>query len=130
MLRRASPQNPICWGPFYKPNAPLRTSVGKGYFLEGTVRSSKDCSPLPGAVIEFWLTGPDGEYDDAHRARVIADAQGHYWFESNKPRPYAGRPPHIHIRVSAPGIKTLVTQHYPDAGNDHSVFDLVLVPDP
>jgi protocatechuate 3,4-dioxygenase beta subunit len=114
-------------GPFYKPGAPIRSSVGKGYLLQGTVRSAKDCSPIPAAVLEFWLAGPEGPYDDAHRATVIADAAGTYRFESNLPHPIEGRPPHIHIRVSANGFHTLVTQHYPEAGKTTAEFDLVLV---
>jgi protocatechuate 3,4-dioxygenase beta subunit len=121
---------PDMLGPFYKPNAPIRSSVGTGYALQGTVRSSKDCAPVPGAIIEFWLAGPDGEYDDAHRATVIADASGSYRFESNVPQPVVGRPPHIHVRVSARGFKTLVTQHYQESGKRAAVFDLVMVPSP
>jgi|OpeIllAssembly_1097287.scaffolds.fasta_scaffold444617_2 protocatechuate 3,4-dioxygenase beta subunit len=115
-------------GPFYKPNAPMRSSVGKGYVLQGIVRSSKDCGPLPGAIVELWLAGPDGGYDDAHRATIIADTSGRYRFESNVPPPYYGRPPHIHLRVSAQGHATLVTQYYPVAGKNDAVFDIVLVP--
>lgn len=115
-------------GPFYEPNAPVRLSVGKGYTLEGIVRSSQDCGPVPGAMIELWLAGPDGEYDDAHRATVTAGASGAYRFESNLPKPYYGRPPHIHLRISAKGFKTLVTQHYPPDGRKDAVFDIVLVP--
>jgi hypothetical protein len=115
-------------GPFYKPDAPVRTRVGKGYVLHGVVRSSKDCAPVPGSMIELWLAGPDSEYDDAHRATIITDASAAYRFESNLPPPYYGRPPHIHLRVSAKGFKTLVTQHYPTAGTVNAVFDIVLVP--
>jgi protocatechuate 3,4-dioxygenase beta subunit len=115
-------------GPFYKPNAPVRSSVGKGYVLQGIVRSAKDCSAVPGAKIEIWLAGPDGGYDDAHRATIIAEASGAYRFESNLPRPYYGRPPHIHLRISAKGFRTLVTQHYPSDGKKIAVFDIILVP--
>jgi protocatechuate 3,4-dioxygenase beta subunit len=115
-------------GPFYKPNAPIRASVGKGYLLQGVVRSSKECGPIPSAVIELWLAGPDDEYDDAHRATIIANASAAYHFESNVPPPYYGRPPHIHLRVSAKGFKTLVTQHYPSQGAKSAVFDIVLIP--
>ena len=115
-------------GPFYKPNTPVRSSVGKGYVLHGVVRSSKDCGLVPGAVIELWLAGPDGGYDDTHRATIIADASGAYRFESNVPPPYYGRPPHIHLRVSAKGFKTLVTQHYPVSGKNSAVFDIIIVP--
>ena len=122
------PTEPDMLGPFYKPDAPIRSSVGEGYLLQGTVRSSQDCSPVPAAVIEFWLAGPEGPYDDAHRATVIADAAGTYRFESNLPHAIEGRPPHIHIRVSAKGFQPLVTQHYPEAGQTKAMFDLVLVP--
>jgi protocatechuate 3,4-dioxygenase beta subunit len=114
-------------GPFYQPNAPVRASVGQGYVLSGVVKSAKDCAPLAGARIEFWLAGPSGDYDDEHRATVLADQAGAYRFESNYPPKYSFRPPHIHLKVSAPGFKTLVTQHYPKKGQGQASFDLVLV---
>lgn len=123
------PTPPDQLGPFYKPGAPVRSAVGTGYVLAGTVRSSRDCSPLPGATVELWLAGPDGEYDDAHRATVPANAEGRYRFESNAPPPYFGRPPHIHVRVSAKGFAILVTQHYPVKSASSAVFDLVLNPE-
>jgi len=115
-------------GPFYKPGAPIRSSVGKGYVLQGVVRSSKDCAAIPGAILELWLAGPDGGYDDAHRAALVADASGAYRFGSNLPPPYSGRPPHIHLRVSAKGFATLITQHYPVSDKNTAVFDIVIVP--
>jgi len=118
---------PDMLGPFYKPNAPMRTSVGNGYILKGMVRST-DCSPVPGSKIEVWLANPDGTYDDAHRATVVSDASGLYRFESNVPTPYTGRPPPIHLRVTADGFKELVTQHYPEAGKTEATFNLVIVP--
>jgi len=114
-------------GPFYRPNAPVRTSVGKGHVLRGTVRSAADCRPVPGARVELWLAGPNG-YDDDHRATVIADAEGRYLFESELPGPFERRPPHIHLRVAHPGYQTLVTQHYPAQGQAEGTFDLSLSP--
>jgi len=116
-------------GPFYQPNAPLRERVGEGYILRGVVRSSSDCSPIPGAQIEIWMAGPDGAYADEFRATLFANEEGSYQFESHVPPPYSGRPPHHHFRLSAPGYQTLVTQHYPEAGATEAVFDLVLVPE-
>ena len=115
-------------GPFYVPGAPERSSVGQGHVLGGVVRSSAGCAPIAGAQIEFWLAGPNGQYDDDHRATLFADASGAYRFESNFPPPYSGRPSHIHVRVSADGYETLVTQFYPAAGQTASTFDLALVP--
>ena len=122
------PTPPDMLGPFYTSGAPVRSSVGKGYVLAGTVRSSATCSPIAKARIEFWLTGPDGRYGDDYRATMFSDTSGTYRFESNAPKPYFGRPPHIHIRVTAEGFRTLVTQHYPEPGTSKAEFDLVLVP--
>ena len=122
------PTRPDMLGPFYEPNVPVRTSVGSGYVLSGAVLGADGCEPVPDARIEFWLANPRGEYDDAHRATVLAGVRGRYRFESNVPVSYGGRPPHIHVRVSAPGYRELVTQHYPDSGQREANFDLVLEP--
>ena len=122
------PTRPDALGPFYVSDAPVRWSVGQGHVLTGVVRSSADCSPIAGAWLEFWLAGPNGQYDDDHRAMLFTDEAGGYWFESSFPPPYAGRPSHIHIRVSAEGYQTLVTQYYPAQGQTEGWFDLVLVP--
>jgi len=117
-------------GPFYRPGAPLRSQIGKGYLLTGTVKSAIDCSEISASLIEFWQTGPDGRYDDAHRAAVITGESGGYQLETDIPGEYLTRPAHIHIRVSAPGFRTLVTQHYLRRGTTSSVFDLTLIPVP
>jgi protocatechuate 3,4-dioxygenase beta subunit len=75
------------------------------------------------------LAGPDGRYGDAYRATVFADAEGAYRFESHFPPAYGGRPPHIHLRVSAAGYRILVTQHYPRPGDTEARFDVVLEPE-
>jgi protocatechuate 3,4-dioxygenase beta subunit len=116
-------------GPFYRPNAPLRARLGSGYVLSGTVRSAADCRPLPGARIEFWQAGTNGEYDDAHRGAIIADSQGRYRLETDFPAGYARRPPHIHILVDMRGFAGLITQHYPKSGTKSATFDLVLEPE-
>lgn len=123
-----APTEPDMLGPYYKSGAPVRPGVGTGYVLSGVVRSSRDCSAIRGAQVEFWLTGPEGRYNDRYRATVHADNKGAYRFESNVPHPYGGRPPHIHILATAPGFKPLVTQHYPEKGRSASTFDLVLIP--
>jgi protocatechuate 3,4-dioxygenase beta subunit len=114
-------------GPFYEPGAPVRTSVGSGYVLSGRVLATEECHPIPNAQIEFWLANSRGDYDDAHRATVFAGERGEYRLESNVPVSYGGRPPHIHVRVTAPGYEELVTQHYPERGQRKANFDLVLV---
>jgi catechol 1,2-dioxygenase len=121
------PTQPDMLGPFYEPGAPVRTSVGSGYVLSARVLAAEDCKPIPSAHIEFWLANPKGDYDDAHRATVLAGQRGEYRFESNVPVSYGGRPPHIHVRVTAPGYEELVTQHYPERGQRKAKFELVLV---
>jgi Dioxygenase len=117
---------PDALGPFYEPGAPVRSRVGAGYVLRGRVLAAATCRHVRAARIEFWLVNDQGEYDDAHRATVFAGRDGRYRFESNRPIAYGPRPPHIHIRVSARGFRTLVTQHYPRPGRASAVFDLVL----
>jgi catechol 1,2-dioxygenase len=121
------PTQPDMLGPFYEPDAPVRTSVGSGYELTGTVLAAEECKPIPDAKIEFWLASPRGDYEDAHRATVLANQRGEYRLESNVPGSYGGRPPHIHVRVRASGYGELVTQHYPQRGQRKANFDLVLV---
>ncbi len=124
------PTAPDSLGPFYKPGAPERESVGSGYLLTGVVLSAQTCLPIPGARVEFWMNGPNGEYDDAFRATVFSKQDGAYRFESHHPKDYFGRPPHIHIRVSADGFNTLVTQHYPSVQTSQGDLDLVVLPQP
>jgi len=126
--RSCRPTEPDEVGPFYKPDAPLRSRIGQGYVLSGTVRSAADCRPLPGARIEFWQAGPGGGYDDAYRATILADTEGRYRLDTYYPPAYQRRPPHIHILVLAPGYRRLITQHYPAAGARRATFDLVLEP--
>lgn len=124
------PTPPDAAGPFYRPGAPVRNQLGAGYLLFGTVRSAAGCRPLGGAQIEVWLAGPDGTYDDRWRATLFTRRDGRYFFASHFPGPYGSRPPHIHLRVTAPGHEELFTQHYPRPGSGEALFDLALVPTP
>jgi protocatechuate 3,4-dioxygenase beta subunit len=115
-------------GPFYVPNAPVRTTVGSGHVLSGVVRSSRTCRPIARARIELWLAGPEGDYGPAWRATLFSRAKGAYRFESHVPPAYSSRPPHIHLRVTSRGFRTLVTQYYPRRGQTRGTFALVLRP--
>ena len=110
-------------------NAPVRSSVGRGYVLRGVVRSTTDCTAIPNARIEFWLAGPDGAFDADHRATAIADTTGAYRFESNFPPAYDGSPPHIFVRVTAPAHQPLITRHYPLSDQTEGTFDLIVIPE-
>jgi protocatechuate 3,4-dioxygenase beta subunit len=114
-------------GPFYTPNAPERAQTGRGLLVSGRVASASDCGPLAGAHLEWWSANPRGEYDDAHRATQITDTAGRYRYETDMPGRYPPRPVHLHVRVTAPGHRPLVTQLYPKPEQTTLQTDFVLV---
>ena len=115
-------------GPFYVEGAPERARTGDGLAVEGQVRSTADCRPLAGARIEWWSANASGAYDDAHRASQVTDGEGRYRYVTDMPGKYPGRPVHLHVKITAPGHKTLVTQLYPKTGQRAITFDFVLPP--
>lgn len=123
------PTAPDMEGPFYTPNAPERDRTGRGLVVSGAVRSAAGCAPLPGARLEWWSADPAGGYDDGHRATQRAGETGRFRYETDFPGRYPGRPPHLHVRVTAPGHRPLVTQLYPRPGQSAVETDFVLVRD-
>ena len=115
-------------GPFYQANAPERSQVGTGYLLTGEIKSALTCQSISGAKVELWMAGPDGQYGHEWRATIYSDKDGTYHFSSHKPGHYGGRPPHIHMIISAAGFKELTTQHYPQEGKEAATFDIILIP--
>lgn len=124
---RCAPTRPDALGPFYAPNAPERARTGRGLAISGAVRSAAGCATIAGARIEWWSANPRGDYDDDHRATQASDAEGRYRYETDAPGRYPGRPLHVHVRVTAPGHRTLVTQVYPRPGETSIEVDFVLV---
>jgi len=122
-----TPTRPDDEGPFYKPNAPERATTGRGLLVTGTVRSASGCGPLPTAHIEWWSVNPRGAYDDDHRATQRVDNEGRFRYETDLPIGYFGRPPHLHVRVTASRHRTLITQLYPKPGQTSLTIDFVLV---
>jgi protocatechuate 3,4-dioxygenase beta subunit len=139
-------------GPLYREDPPWREKPVKIYeeyegvengdvlFVYGTVTSS-DGTPLSGATLDIWQTGPDGGYDlwderqpDFNfRGRFGVDEDGGYEFQTMVPKPYTvptngpvgrfleatgqhpWRPAHIHFKVGAEGHEPLITQvFFPD----------------
>jgi catechol 1,2-dioxygenase len=114
-------------GPYYLPDAPFRTDIaapdepGEDLMIKGSVRDTDCKTPLKGALVEVWQTDAEGRYyyqDEGYRLRgqLRTDKDGSYTFSSIKPGRYrigsGYRPAHIHIKVSHPGYRTLVTQLY------------------
>jgi protocatechuate 3,4-dioxygenase beta subunit len=113
----------------YTANAPERSTTGRGLVVAGRVLSADRCVPLGGAKLEWWSANARGDYDDAHRATQVVDAEGRYRYETDAPGTYPGRPPHVHVRVTAPAHRTLVSQVYPKPGESALGVDFVLVRD-
>jgi hydroxyquinol 1,2-dioxygenase len=120
------------------PDVPLGGDIAAGAdgepcWVEGTVTGT-DGEPLRGARIEVWEADAKGHYDvqyghsrTAARGRLFSDNEGRYRFWGLFPTPYpiphdgpvgkllaaAGRSPmrasHLHFKVSADGMRTLVT---------------------
>lgn len=113
-------------GPFYVAGAPERSKTGDGVTVQGVVRSTRACNALPGAKLEWWSANARGEYDDAHRATQVTDGEGRFRYVTDMPGQYPGRPVHLHVKVSAPRHKPLVTQIYPKPNQTSIPFDFVL----
>ena len=114
-------------GPFFKPDSPRRTSLvepgskAARLLVTGTVLSAQ-CKPVPNALLDFWHSDEEGDYDNRgfrYRGHQHADAQGRYRLETIVPALYPGRARHIHVKVQAPGGRVLTTQLYfaGDPGN-------------
>ncbi|WP_346294164.1 intradiol ring-cleavage dioxygenase [Sphaerothrix gracilis] len=110
-------------GPFYTPNSPERTSLldlgvaGTSIILTGQVLTTR-CTPIAGALVDFWHTNAQGEYDNSgytFRGHQFTDGEGRYQLETIAPGIYPGRTRHIHVRVQLPHQSALTTQlYFPD----------------
>jgi protocatechuate 3,4-dioxygenase beta subunit len=117
-------------GPFYPPKLPLDTdndllvvndsitpAVGEVSHLTGRVLGPSG-EPILNAAIEIWQCDNRGVYlaqgtSDPHFqgfGRFITGSTGEYYFRTIKPVPYAGRTPHIHVKVKKGGRELLTTQ--------------------
>ncbi len=117
-------------GPYYKADAPfthLLTSLPT-FELSGHV-TDQHGAPLP-AVLDFWQADPEGHYDNAgyqFRGKVSCDSKGTYNVATAKPGDYKISPTesrcaHLHVKVTAPGMKELTTQLY-FPGSPHNDTD-------
>ena len=102
---------------------------GQSAWIEGNVTDLAG-KPIAGASVEIWQCDNDGHYHhpgDGGKAdqrfqgfgRVTAGSDGSYRFRTLRPVAYAGRTPHIHVKVKLGQRDLLTTQLYVagDAGN-------------
>jgi|SRR5688572_12003156 len=117
-------------GPFYRPNAPIRTNInppeytGSLFHLSGTVYKEDGKTPFTNALVEIWQCDEHKVYDNTtddfrYRGSQRIGKNGKYHFITVHPIPYpidaAGtlyRPAHIHMRISGDGQQDLITQIY------------------
>ena len=121
-------------------------ATGLHALLHGVVTDA-DGRPATGAVVEIWQACNNGRYLNAHDSRrrrerdphfqyfgiAPVDAEGRYAFRTLVPPEYpAGppgwiRPPHVHVKVTMPGIRPFVTQMYfDDPANPDNARNLTL----
>jgi catechol 1,2-dioxygenase len=116
-------------GPFYKPDAPVRSVIeteGQPLRIRGKVCRADDCkTPVANAILDVWHCNNNGDYDMQGyngRGQITSDIHGDYAFTSILPPPYGSRPRHIHFKVRAEGFRELTTQLYfegdPNIRND------------
>ena len=126
--RGCEPTPPDAFGPFGRGLPPRRAQIGTGHVLTGVVRSALDCRPIAGAIVELWQASKNGRYTRAGSATVVTDRSGRFRFQGPYPPSYEGRPPHIHLRVSARLHETLLARYEPAPGARSGRIRLVLVP--
>lgn len=139
-------------GPFYPRTLPadrdadLVQVAGRPGRAQGTVLYfdgrvlTRDGRPAAGARVELWQADRFGHYhhagdegtprDDNFQGYgvVVADADGRFAFRTIRPVAYGGRPPHLHLKVSAAGLPPLTTQIY--ITGDRTDGDFVLAQSP
>jgi protocatechuate 3,4-dioxygenase beta subunit len=108
--------------PSYQPDTPVRSVVGHGHVLTGVVHSSRDCAPIANAQLELWPEYAGQGHPDEARATIFTDSEGRYRFECDLPE-------HIHMKISAPGFRTLAQNSYHPNGAAEGTFDIVLEPE-
>ena len=116
------------FGPFGRGSPPVRIRIGTGHVLTGVILSALDCRPLRSGRVELWQANAKGRYVRATSATVLLDRNGRFRFEGPYPASYEGGPPHIHLRVVAPGHEVLLTRYEPARGARRGSVRLVLVP--
>ncbi|MFO1080401.1 MAG: protocatechuate 3,4-dioxygenase [Reyranellaceae bacterium] len=99
-------------------------ALGTVLHLQGRLLDA-DGRPVAGALIEIWQCDAQGLYDHPRQpgrerrdtafqgyGRLLVRGDGAYGFRTLKPVAYAGRAPHIHLKVSAADGRHLTSQFY------------------
>lgn len=110
----------------------LRYAQGQAAWVEGTLVDLAG-RPVNGGIVEIWQCDQQGRYHhpaDGGRAdpafqgfgRASVGADGEFRFRTIRPAHYAGRTPHIHVKVKLGRRELLTTQLYVE-GDPHNAGD-------
>lgn len=119
-------------GPFYVADADSDPKLNRAgvpgvpVALSGRIRSAGNGDPISAALVEIWQADGEGRYHPsgsgkasdyppgtlALRGSLFTDQAGTYSAVSVVPGLYRPRPRHWHLKLSAAGHQTLVTQLY------------------
>ncbi len=103
-------------------NGAVAYTGGQPAWVSGVVTDVQG-KPVSGAVVEIWQCDHEGVYRHSSMTgnvsrpfqgfgKVQVGADGRYRFRTIKPVAYAGRPPHIHVKVKLGTRELLTTQMY------------------
>ena len=124
---RCQPTRGDAAGPFQQiTTVPRRARIGTGHVLNGRVLRTPDCAPVARALVVLWQAGPNG-YTRRTQGAVVTDRAGRFRFEGPVPANYGGEP-HIHIVVSHPAYRELLTRYVLRRGATTGQIRLVLAP--
>jgi protocatechuate 3,4-dioxygenase, beta subunit len=118
-------------------------ALGERLRLSGTVIDATTGRVIAGALVEFWQACATGRYNHPedtntaeldpnfqYWAQVRSASNGEFSIKTIVPGAYPAeptwiRPPHIHVKVTAPGYPSLTTQIY-FKGNPYNSRDRIL----
>jgi protocatechuate 3,4-dioxygenase beta subunit len=73
------------------------------------------CRPIPGVLVDLWHADEKGDYDNKGfrlRGHVFTDAEGRFLFRTIMPGLYPGRTRHYHLKIQAPGQRSVLTTQF------------------
>jgi protocatechuate 3,4-dioxygenase beta subunit len=124
---RCQPTRGDAAGPFQQiTTVPRRARIGTGHVLVGRVLRAPDCAPVGNALVVLWQAGPSG-YTRRGQGSVVTDRSGRFRFGGPIPASY-GTQPHIHIVLSHPAYRELLTRYVVRPGSRSGRIRLVLAP--
>ena len=111
-------------GPFFKPRSPQRSDLreagieGRAVELSGYVLT-RSCRRVAGALVDLWHADNGGNCDNTGfrlRGHVFTDDEGRFSFRTIIPGLYPGRTRHYHVKIQAPGERSVLTTqfYFPD----------------